>query len=450
MTLEEGMNTTDAPLTVAFYHHAAHIELSLLAQGRGRAFFPIWSSSPPSSGDCFLDLRVEVGIALEIEADIDVRTGFTIAIPDGSFLTYIPSSGIQETKLAEAGGSFEPIPLHVESGSALFKAALRTRFVLGLNLDPAVVDAVGEVGAYFNIPELAVNVHPTDTCGLEEARFLGISLGLWAEGDVSVGWKGDDALQADGERTFATTPLMLRETATDCLLDNPTSIMIGGAPPITSDAPKAPTTFEVAGAPPITCSKTATTVKVDGSSPSTTSSRAFATGSPQEPTSISNRMSFATFRNSTVTAPPSSCPDKLLQTMVATDVVELYTTIYSIIQAAAEPGETAAALVKTSVHNEDITHLPPSEILGTLVPQKDRTLARPTSQPSVPRESTPTYHGNGKSDITEHFKVVNSTLSPHHDGINFSVVPATAGDLGYKNTYALGGFLAVAVCFLVL
>jgi len=41
----------------------------------------------------------EIGIALEIEADIDVRAGFDVVIPHGTYFNYIPSSGLQDTNL---------------------------------------------------------------------------------------------------------------------------------------------------------------------------------------------------------------------------------------------------------------------------------------------------------------------------------------------------------------
>ncbi|EXK23970.1 hypothetical protein FOMG_19284 [Fusarium oxysporum f. sp. melonis 26406] len=473
MTLEEGKNTTDAIFSVAFYHTEAHIELGLLAQGHGKAFFPIWTPGPPPDGDVFLDLRVEVGIALEIEADIDVRTGFTIAVPDGSFFTYIPSSGFQETNLAEWNGLFEPIPLHVESGSATFKAALQARVVLSGNLDTAVVDAAGEVGVYVNLPELAVDVYSTDTCGLEAASFVGISLGLWAEGDASVGWKDDDVAQVDGQRTFAATPLTLEGTATDCLIDNPTSIRIGGAPPITSDAPITPTTFKVSGAPPITRSEIVTTAEVDGDSSLISASGAFATEFPEDPTSASSRSSFTFFGNSTVTAPPSgyttstvyttkvytvitcaadvtSCPARSSQTVVVTDVVELYTTICPVTDIATVPTDVSSTRVKIAVHNEETTHPPSAGTRGTHVPHKNDTLIRHISQPSVPGETTSTYLGDGRSNVTKHSKVVTLTRGPYQDADTPSVVPVTAGALGYKDIYGFGGFLAIAVCLLVL
>ncbi|KAG5655356.1 hypothetical protein KAF25_006859, partial [Fusarium avenaceum] len=164
-----------------FYNTQAHIELSLIAQGSGKAFFPIWTSIPPGSGD-IIGYGVEVGIALEIQADIDVRTGFTTKITDGTFFNYSPSSGFLDTNLAEGDSMFEAIPLHVESGSAIFKAALQARIVLRGDLDTDVIDASGEAGAYINLPELVYDLHSSDRCGLEVTYFAGISVGVWADG----------------------------------------------------------------------------------------------------------------------------------------------------------------------------------------------------------------------------------------------------------------------------
>lgn len=55
-------------------------------------------TSREQSGD-IIGYGVEVGIALEIQADIDVRTGFTTKIADGTLFNYSPSSGFLDTNL---------------------------------------------------------------------------------------------------------------------------------------------------------------------------------------------------------------------------------------------------------------------------------------------------------------------------------------------------------------
>ncbi|RFN48396.1 glycoside hydrolase family 18 protein [Fusarium flagelliforme] len=445
LTLEEDTSITDSLVNVAFYNTAAHIELGLVAQGGGKAFLPIWPSDLSSSSG----VSFEIGIALEIEGDIDVRAGFDVVIPHGTYFNYIPSSGLQDTNLVLSDDTFQLIPLHVESGSATFKAALQARLTLGLDLDTPLIDAQAELGAYINFPEIVYNVHSTETCGLEMTSFANIGFGLWAEGDVSVGWEDDEGVEEGEGKTLAITPVTIGETATDCLVGQPTSFLVGGAPPPTSEPPVTPTTFKISGAPPITLSATTTTLK-----PLHTVSETFETGYANISASASGQGSLTSSGSLVVAAPASqyttstvyttmvyttvscaasvtNCPAKSAQTVIVTEMVELYTTVCPVADTEAVP--THIAPVSASVD----------------IPDKMEPLVTPASQPPVLEEAGPNYNRDRKSNASE-ITLTNGSYRTTHTP---SIVPVTAGALSYKDLSGFGGFggfLAVAACLMTL
>ncbi|RGP69267.1 extracellular serine-threonine rich [Fusarium longipes] len=419
MTLEEGLNITDSVVNVAFYNTEAHVELSLAVQGGGKAFLPIWSSSgfsPTSSGFSF-----ELGLALDIDADIDLRAGFDVAIPDGTYFNYIPSSGLEDTNLVPGEDLFQIIPLHVESGSATFKAALQARVAFGLDLDTPLIDANGEVGAYINLPELVYDVYGTDTCGLEVTSFADIGFGIWAKGDVSVGWDDDEVADEGDGITLPFTPFIIGETATDCLVGQPTSFLVGGAEPITVEPSVTPTTFKVSGAPPPTLSATPTTVKPSNEVPGTVEA-----GHPEMTVSASvpytTSTVYTTMVHTVVSCAVSvtNCPAKSVQTLVVTDTVKLYTTVCPVSDA------------------EDVSTVTISAPADT--PGKIESSSTTVSQLPVLGEA------GGKSNATETVSTHGSYQTPNSP----TVVPVTAAALGYKDMYGFGGFMAIVWCVLAL
>jgi hypothetical protein len=336
--------------------------------------------------------------------------------------------------------------LHVESGSATFKAALQARFTLGINIDTALVDAQGEVGAYINLPEIVYDVHGTETCGLEVTSFADIGFGLWANGDVSVGWEDNEAVQEGNGKTLAVTPFTIGGTATDCLVDQPTSFLVGGAPPHTSEPLVTPTATRVGGAPPITLSATTTTTK-----PSNTISGTFETGHPEVSASASVHDSVTSSGSLVVTARAgqyttstiyttmvhtvvscaasvTNCPAKSAHTVVVTDTVELYTTVCPVVDTEAVPTAIASAS------------------FGADVPDKIEPLVTSASQPPVLGEAGPSYDGNGKSNATGTTLTHGSYQTTHTP----SVVPVTAGALGFKDISGFGAIIAIAACLMTL
>ena len=299
------------------------------------------------------------------------------------------------------------IPLHVESGSATFKAALQARLTLSLDIDTPLVDAEAELGAYINFPEIVYNVQSTETCGLELTSFANIGFGLWAKGDVSVGWENDKGVEEGEGKTLAITPVTIGETATDCLVGQPTSFLVGGAPPVTSEPPVTPTTFKVGGAPPITFSATTTTLKplhtVSEGQGSLTSSGSFVVTAPASQYTTSTV--YTTMVHTTVSCAASviNCPAKSAQTVIVTEMVELYTTVCPVADTEAAP--TQIAPVPASVD----------------IPDK-------------------------KSNATE-ITLTNGSYGTTHTP---SIVPVTAGALSYKDLSGFGGFLAVIACLMTL
>lgn len=302
---------------------------------------------------------------------------------------------------------FEVIPLHVESGSAIFKAALQARIVLRGDLDTDVIDASGEAGAYINLPELVYDLHSSDTCGLEVTYFAGISVGVWADGDVSIGSDDDDVDQDDGFALDAT-PFVIGDIETNCLVGEPTSFMVGGAPPITSEMPTAPISFRVSGAPPPTLSATPTEVKVGEQLSTTTASGPLATGSLGALSSESGHSSFKSWVNSTVKAPPSGYTSTVYTTQVRTVAkCDAYSSIC--------PSRSAQPVTVSEVGEP-----------------------RPSSLESV------------KPSATKHTKVITPTRDSYQETITPSVVPVTAGALGHKEIDGYGCFLAIVMCLAIL
>ncbi|RGP59505.1 extracellular serine-threonine rich protein [Fusarium sporotrichioides] len=446
VTLEQDTNITDSVFNVAFYDTKAHIELGLLAQGSGKAFLPIWTSGFSSDPNDILGAGLELGIALEFEADIDVRAGFDIVIPRGTYFNFIPSGGFQDTNLDMSHDIFKLIPLHVESGSATFKAALQARVYLGVDIDTPIADASAQIGAYLNLPEIVYNVHSAGTCGLEVTTSANIGFGIWAQGDVSLGWEDDDDddVQEDDAKTLAVS-FAIEGTATDCLVDQPTSFMVGGAPPPTAESPQSPTSFKVGGAPPITLSATTTTTK-----PMTTVPGTFVTGYPEVTASASssNHDPLISPGTRVVTAPASryttstvyttmvhtviscaasvtNCPANSGQSVLVTDVVELYTTVCPVTEPEAVPTHIASAPVNVDV------------------PDKDEPLVSPASQPHVLGGASPTYVENGNSNVTFHSKEATLTQGSYQNTNAPSAVPVTAGVHGHKEASRLCSILAI-------
>ncbi|KPA43938.1 extracellular serine-threonine rich protein [Fusarium langsethiae] len=452
VTLEQDTNITDSVFNVAFYNTEAHIELGLLAQGSGKAFLPICTTGFSSDTSDILGAGLELGIALEFEADIDVRAGFEVVVPHGTYFNYIPSSGFQDTNLNMSRDIFQLIPLHVESGSATFKAALQARVYLGVDIDTPIADASAQIGAYLNLPEIVFDVRSAGTCGLEVTTSANIGFGIWAQGDVSLGWEDDDDddVQEDDAKTLAVS-FAIEGAATDCLVDQPTSFMVEGAPPPTIESPQSPTSFKVGGAPPITVSATATTTK-----PLTTVPGTFVTGYPETTASASssnhdplispgtrvvtapaNRYTTSTVYTTVVhtvvscAASITNCPAKSAQSVVVTDVIELYTIVCPVTEPEAAPTHIASAPV-----NADFP--------------KDEPLVSPASQSHVLGGASPTYVENGNSNATFHSKEVTLTQGSYQSTNTPSAVPVTAGAPGYKKVSEFCGMLVIVAYFTTL
>ncbi|SPO03300.1 uncharacterized protein DNG_05982 [Cephalotrichum gorgonifer] len=180
---------------------------------------------PGFRGGLFVDLL----LVFQISAEVDLRGGFYVKIPEGSFFEIdIDDEGF--TSQDFDGIVAKPLPVIVNNDDTGVDVKVDLRLMAELSisattdvdipipgLDKALdalpgIGAGAGVGAFVNLIEYVANVGPEDDCALEASQELNLNIGAFATVGVSL---GDEFL---GLKPSATTTLFTIPLPSTCLL----------------------------------------------------------------------------------------------------------------------------------------------------------------------------------------------------------------------------------------
>ncbi|KAI2624531.1 hypothetical protein GGS21DRAFT_532733 [Xylaria nigripes] len=163
----------------------------------------LYSSNTPLGlsidSDTFLGVVVDIDLILSADANVDISTGLHVRIDDGMTLDLSLFSH-NVSNLTINGGSFEFLPVTVQSANGVLKAVLRVGMHAGvsLSLDKLVgsipVTTGAEVMVYADLAEFTTNITALsdgddDDCQLRVQQVYQLALGAAAGATLAVGFE---------------------------------------------------------------------------------------------------------------------------------------------------------------------------------------------------------------------------------------------------------------------
>ncbi|TAQ84444.1 hypothetical protein B7494_g7235 [Chlorociboria aeruginascens] len=140
------------------------------------------------SDDVTFGVVLLVDLVFSLSAKVDLEAGFSFSFPDGAFVTIDPLKGTILNQ-SFAGGSFDHLPVTVNSGSATLDAALRITVQGGTTVKVFGTGFDFEVGVTADLIEYKATLTSTPQCLVFVTELVDVNIGAFARAVGEIDYK---------------------------------------------------------------------------------------------------------------------------------------------------------------------------------------------------------------------------------------------------------------------